>query len=153
CALACRLCLPNRPRSLDPVADDIHAYATGRPGTEGDDNWANHARYIARDGAGYLPALAGVAGLGLALWRMNARLAVFLSFPLLYYGYYSAQRINFRANLLPVFPFLAVLAAYAVEELTGGLQARWQRPRPAAPLPTAALLAILLGPPLLAAVR
>ena len=151
--LGCPLFLANLPLFLDHVADDIHAYATGRPGSEGDDNWANHARYIARDGAGYLPALAGVAGLGLALWRMNARLAVFLSFPLFYYGYYSAQRINFRANLLPVFPFLAVLAAYAVEELVGWLQARWRRPRLAAPLATAALLTVLLGPPLIAAVR
>lgn len=151
--LGCPLFLPNFPLFLDHVADDIHAYATGRPGSEGVDNWANHAEYIARDGAGYLPALAGVAGLGLALWRMNARLAVFLSFPVLYYGYYSAQRMNFRANLLPVFPFLAVLAAYAVQELVSWLQARWRRPSLVAPMATAALLAALLGPPLLAAVR
>jgi len=151
--LGCPLFLANLPLFLDHVADDIHAYASGRPGSEGVDNWANHAAYIARDGAGYLPAVAGVAGLGLILSRMNARLAVFLGFPVLYYGYYSAQRINFRANLLPVFPFLAVLAAYAVQELVSWLRPRWPCSPTVAPLATAALLTALLGPPLLAAVR
>jgi 4-amino-4-deoxy-L-arabinose transferase-like glycosyltransferase len=151
--LGCPLFLANFQLFLDHVADDIHAYAAGRPGSEGVDNWANHAAYIARDGTGFLPAVAGVAGLGLVLSRMNARLAVFLSFPVLYYGYYSAQRINFRPNLLPLYPFLAVLGAYAVQELVGWLRPRWRRSPMVAPLATAALLTALLGPPLLAAVR
>ena len=110
---------------LDHVADDIYTYAyAGRAGAEGVDNWAGHATYTRRYGAGLAASLAALAGLGLVLYRMNAALAVFVSFPILYYGYYSTQRINYRPNLLPVYPFLAVLAAYAFFELLAWLQAR-----------------------------
>jgi hypothetical protein len=45
-------------------------------------------------------------------------LVVFLTFPVLYYSFYSSQRIHFPGNLIPVYPFLAILAAYAIHELT-----------------------------------
>src|SRR5439155_663169 len=95
-----------------------------------------------------------VVGLGLVLYRVNAARAVFLSFPVLYYGYYSLQRINYRPNLIPVYPFLAVLAAYAVAELLGWLGRRplGQR-RAVVPLTAAVLLVLLLVPPLVTAVR
>src|SRR5204862_5573289 len=92
---------------LDQVANGMFIYAAGRPGVEGPDNWANHGVYTSRFGAGYWAARAGVAGLALALFRISAPIAVFLSFPVLYYGYYSAQKINMRGNLIPVYPFLA----------------------------------------------
>jgi len=140
---------------LDHVADDIYTYAyAGRAGAEGVDNWAGHAVYTYRYGAGLWATLAGLAGLGLVLYRMNAALAVFVSFPILYYGYYSTQRINYRPNLLPVYPFLAVLAAYAVFELlrwarAGALGQRTLLVRLAA----GGLLVALLAPPLRTAVR
>ena len=140
---------------LDHVADDIYTYAyAGRAGAEGVDNWASHAVYTYRYGAGQLAALAGLAGLGLVLYRMNAALAVFVSFPILYYGYYSTQRINYRPNLLPIYPFLAVLAAYAFFELlrwagAGAFGRRTVLIRVAA----AGLLVALLAPPLVTAVR
>jgi hypothetical protein len=151
--LGCPFFLANFQLFLDHVADDIHAYATGRPGLDGVDNWANHGVYVARYGAGYLASAAGLAGLGLALYRMNARLAVFLAFPVLYFGYYGSQRINYRANLGPAYPFLAVLAAYAVHELVSALRRRWPPPLMVAPLAAAALLAGMVMPPLRSAVR
>ena len=90
---------------LDQVAHDISTYAyEGREGAEGVDNWANHAVYTSRYGAGWLATRAGVAGLVLALYRITPARAVFLTFPVLYYAYYGAQRINFRGNLIPVYP-------------------------------------------------
>ena len=140
---------------LDHVADDIYTYAyAGRAGAEGVDNWAGHATYTYRYGAGLWATLAALAGLGLVLYRMNRALAVFASFPILYYGYYSTQRINYRPNLLPIYPFLAVLAAYACVELLRWAAARVPEPRPLlVRLAAAGLLLALLAPPLRTAVR
>lgn len=140
---------------LDHVADDIYTYAhAGRAGAEGVDNWASHATYTYRYGAGILATLAAVSGLGLVLYRMSAALAVFVSFPILYYGYYSTQRINYRPNLLPIYPFVAMLAAYAFFELlrrapSSALGTRTLLVRAA----KAAILVALLAPPLRTAVR
>jgi hypothetical protein len=135
---------------LEQVAYDLYSYRFGgRPGAEGVDNWAGHAAYTSKFGAGYWPARAAVAGLLLALYRMNGRIAVFLSFPVLYYGYYGAQRMAFRGNLLPVFPFLAVLAAYAAVELvTWVAGTRAARRRFVVPVMTVAVVAALMVPPL-----
>lgn len=145
---------------LDHVADDIYTYAyAGRAGAEGVDNWAGHATYTRKYGAGLIASLGAIAGLGIVLYRMNAALAVFVSFPVLYFGYYSTQRINYRPNLLPVYPFLAILAAYAFFELL-----RWARGRAPGTAPasergrlllraaTAVLLVAMLAPPLRTAV-
>jgi 4-amino-4-deoxy-L-arabinose transferase-like glycosyltransferase len=140
---------------LDQVAHDISTYAyEGREGAEGVDNWANHAVYTSRYGAGWLATRAGVAGLLLALYRITPARAVFLTFPVLYYAYYGAQRINFRGNLIPVYPFLAVLAAYAVVELVDALKAtRLGRRRWLVPVVAAAVLVLMIAPPLRTAVR
>jgi hypothetical protein len=154
-AIGCPFFLSEFNLFLDHVADDIYSYAfAGRAGAEGVDNWASHAVYTYRYGAGRAATLAGLAGLGLVLYRMNAALAVFASFPILYYGYYSTQRINYRPNLLPIYPFLAVLAAYACFELlrwarAGALGQRTVLIRVAA----AGLLVALIAPPLRTAVR
>jgi hypothetical protein len=140
---------------LDHVAHDLYTYGfSGRPGAEGADNWWGHAVYTRNYGAGLWASLAGLGGLGLALHRLNGPLAVFLAFPVLYYSYYSAQRINFRGNIIPVYAFLAVLAAFAVFEAVALLQrrraasARW-----VAHAALAASCVLLLGPPLRTAIR
>jgi hypothetical protein len=140
---------------LDQVAHDISTYAyEGREGAEGVDNWANHAVYTSRYGAGWLATRAGVAGLVLALYRITPARAVFLTFPVLYYAYYGAQRINFRGNLIPVYPFLAVLAAYAVVEALAALRAsRLGQRRMLVPAVASVVLVVLLAPPLRTAVR
>jgi 4-amino-4-deoxy-L-arabinose transferase-like glycosyltransferase len=140
---------------LDQVAYDISTYAhEGREGAEGVDNWASHGVWTSRYGAGYWASRAGLAGLALALYRIDAARAVFLSFPVLYFGYYGAQRINFRGNLLPVYPFLAVLAAYATVELLGWLQrTRLGRRRVVVAVAGAVLLGLLIAPPLWTSVR
>jgi 4-amino-4-deoxy-L-arabinose transferase-like glycosyltransferase len=140
---------------LDQIAYDISTYAyEGREGAEGVDNWWGHATYTYRYGAGFAASLAGVAGLGLTLWRINPARAVFLTFPVMYYGYYGAQRINFRGNLIPVYPFLAVVAAYAVVELIEWLaRSSLGKRRFVVPALAALVLSLVIVPPLRTAVR
>jgi len=152
--LGCPFALSQLNLLLDQVANGMRIYAEGRPGLEGADNWANHAVYTSRFGMGYWATRAGVAGLALALYRMNARLAVLLIFPILYYAYYSAQTIPIRGNLIPVYPFLAVLAAYATVELLAWLRrTRLGQRRLVLPAVAAVLLSLMLVPPLRRAVR
>ena len=114
---ACPYFIAGLPNFLDHVADGIYTYGvSGLEGAEGVDNWLNHARYTVRYGAGWVSFLAALAGLAVALKRLDARLAVFLTFPVVYYSFYGAQRINFAGNLIPVYPFLAILAAFALFE-------------------------------------
>ena len=116
-SVACPFFIVEIPRSLDQVADGLWRYGHfGREGAEGVDNWAGHFYYTVHYGAGWLATLAGLGGLALALYRLDGRLAVFLTFPVLYYSYYSSQRMLFPGNLIPVYPFLAILAAYALGE-------------------------------------
>jgi hypothetical protein len=140
---------------LDQIAYDISTYAyEGREGAEGVDNWWGHATYTYRYGAGFAATWAGLAGLGLTLWRINPARAVFLTFPVMYYGYYGAQRINFRGNLIPVYPFLAVLAAYAVVELIEWLgRSPLGRRRFLVPALAAVVLLLVIVPPLRTAIR
>jgi 4-amino-4-deoxy-L-arabinose transferase-like glycosyltransferase len=120
--LACPFFIVEIPRSLDQVADGLWRYGHfGREGAEGVDNWVGHFWYTVHYGAGWLATLAGVGGLALALYRLDGRLAVFLTFPVLYYSYYSSQRILFPGNLIPVYPFLAILAAYAIVEVASAV--------------------------------
>jgi 4-amino-4-deoxy-L-arabinose transferase-like glycosyltransferase len=153
-ALGCPFFLTQLNLFLDHLADGLYTYGfEGLPGAEGVDNWAGHAAYTSRFGAGYWATRAALAGLGLALYRIDTRLAVFLSFPVLYYAYYGSQRIAFRGNLIPVYTFLAILAAYAAVELLAWIaRTAGARRRLVVPLAAVLLLALLLVPPLRTAI-
>lgn len=104
-------------RFLDHVAAGLYNYGyVGLEGAMGVDNWYNHAVYTIRYGTGPWPFLFGILGLLIALYRIDRRIAVFLTYPVLYYSFYSSQKILFAGNLVPVYPFLAILAAYGVSE-------------------------------------
>jgi hypothetical protein len=143
----CPFLLADFPRFLDEAGTVVRNYAVvGIEGQGADtDNWAYHGRYIADQVVGVLGLLAALGGLALALFRLDGRTAVFLSFPILYFSYYSAQRVRFPSNMVPVYPFLAILAAYAVVEAGRALGRRWPRPRTVAPAVAAAVL-LLLAP-------
>jgi len=96
-------------------------------GHDGVDNWRTHADYTVRYGAGLWPFLASLVGLVTALYRIDRRLAVFLVYPVLYYSFYSSQRINFAGNLMPVYPFFAVLAGYGIVESIAFVRGRLER--------------------------
>ena len=116
--IGCPYFMADLPRFLNNLSTPMFEYGyLGRPGAEGVDNWYTHARYAALYGTGILTLLAGLGGLGLALYRLERATAVFLAFPVLYYSFFSSQKIIFPGNLMPVYPFIAILAAYAIHQL------------------------------------
>jgi hypothetical protein len=76
--------------------------------------WRHHLEVNLRHGL-TMPIL--LAGFGGALWiirRMPARAALFLAFPLTYYAVAGRGYTVFARYMMPVVPFICVLAAYAV---------------------------------------
>ena len=102
-----------------------------------------HASYTVRYGAGLFPLLFGLLGLAIALYRIDRRLAVFLAFPILYYNFYSSQKIFFEGNLMPVYPFLAILAGLAIADIGRRLEARVDRPGRLSAIQSATLVALM----------
>jgi Dolichyl-phosphate-mannose-protein mannosyltransferase len=104
-------------RFFDHVAAGLYNYGyVGLEGAMGVDNWYNHASYAVHYGAGLWVVLASLLGLAIALYRIDRRIAVFLIYPVVYYGFYSSQKINFAGNIVPVYPFFAILAGYGIAE-------------------------------------
>jgi hypothetical protein len=100
-------------------------------------------------GFGWLPLLAAVAGAVLAL-RRDWRIALLLiAFPLCFYLYMGAQGRFFGRWLLPIYPALSVLAAYAVVTIAARYRAGGHRRAALA----AALTALLCVQGALAAVH
>ena len=129
---------------LNHVAFDLYTYGfAGKEGGTGVDNWYHHARYAAIFGAGILAVLAALGGLALALYRIDTRLAVALSFPVIYASVASSQRVNWAGLFIPVYPFLAILAAYAIHEAALATT-RWRRAQWLEPFLVAAMLALVI---------
>ena len=136
-------------RFLAHVGDGIYNYGfAGLAGAQGVNNWYNHARYTVVYGAGLLPVLLALSGLVVALYRIDRRLAVFLAYPIIYYSFYSSQKINFAGNLMPVYPFLAILAGFGIAEsialVERRLEARVGRSARSRALGSVALLVVLV---------
>jgi hypothetical protein len=79
-------------------------------------------------GFGWLPALAALAG-AVLLWRRDRRAAAILvPAPLLFLLFMGIQDRFFARWLLPVYPLLCLLAAWAVVELARRSGRRWVLP-------------------------
>ena len=99
-------------------------YSGGSPGTEGPDNSVYFLRVL-WGGNGLGPGLSILAALGLLISVVQHRrgdLAV-LSFVIAYYLLISLPPVRFDRNLLPLMPFLAVLAGRTVGWLVDFLTA------------------------------
>ncbi len=92
-------------------------YATGHPGAEGTDNVLWYLLYLGREGL--LPALTVLAVAGAAVAPLRYRRAglLLLAFALPYYALLCSTYVRFDRNLLPLLPFLALLAAAGVEAI------------------------------------
>ncbi len=115
---------------------EIEHYRAGHQGAEGSDNWRWFALYLYNDGMGHaLAVVTAVSVLFAAIVRRTRRDLLLLLFPLLYYWLIAAQRVRFARNMMPLLPFLAVLAARLISELLQAADARipWARLR--RPLP------------------
>jgi hypothetical protein len=89
-------------------------------------------------GFGWLPALAALAA-AVVLWRRDRRAwAVLVPAPVVFLLFMGSQERFFARWLLPVYPLLCLLAAWAAVEAASWLARRVGRPRAAALLPVAA---------------
>lgn len=104
-------------RFLNHISEPLYTYGfTGKEGGSGVDNWYQHARYAVLFGTGLWAFSAAFVGLGVALYRLDASLVVALSFPVVYASVVSAQLVHWPGLFTPVYPFLAILAAFAIKE-------------------------------------
>jgi 4-amino-4-deoxy-L-arabinose transferase and related glycosyltransferases of PMT family len=99
-------------------------YSGAFPGASGSDGWVYFLQVL-WGGAGFGPGLSILAGVGLLIAIAQHRrgdLAV-LSFVFAYYLLLSLPPVRFDRNLLPMMPFLAVLAGRTVGLLVDALAA------------------------------
>jgi 4-amino-4-deoxy-L-arabinose transferase-like glycosyltransferase len=92
-----------------------------------------------------------IAGVALGLWRLatgpeRLKWALATMFPLVYFRFISTQNIYYGRYLLPLVPFLSLLAAAAVVWIIGWLR-QMHVPRPARNAVTIALTIAAIGPP------
>lgn len=154
--IGCPYWLEDFPRFVDHIANSLWNYGyAGWPGAMGENNWYFHARYAVGFGLGTLGFIAVLIGLAIAIYRLDAKIGVFLSFPVLYYAYYSAQLINIPGNMLCTYPELAVLAGLGIGEVASVFSRRVRTPVLASwsqPASFGALLLLCLWAPLAEAV-
>lgn len=83
-------------------------------------------------GLGWAPALAALGG-AIAIWRRTARIGwMLVPAPVLFLGFMGLQDRYFGRWLLPIFPFMCLLAAYFAFLLVAALTDKALRQRPAA---------------------
>jgi 4-amino-4-deoxy-L-arabinose transferase-like glycosyltransferase len=98
-----------------------------------------------------------LAGLGLGLYRvlfgpMRLKWVLATVFPLVYFRFISNQNIIYARYLLPLVPFLSLLAAAAVVWTVDRLR-RWQVPTPVRNGVTVLLTVITIAPPAYTSIR
>src|SRR4029079_6940876 len=98
-----------------------------------------------------------LAGLGLGLYRvlfgpMRLKWVLATAFPLLYFRFISNQNIVYARYLLPLVPFLSLLAAAAVVWTVDRLR-QWQLPQAARNGVTVLLTIVTIAPPAYTSIR
>ncbi len=92
-------------------------------------------------GMGWVPSLASLGGAALLLARRRIGLAlVFIPAPIAFIIFMGGQQRYFGRWLMPIFPLIALVAAYGAVELVRWLARAWRFPAPVA----GALAAVML---------
>jgi 4-amino-4-deoxy-L-arabinose transferase-like glycosyltransferase len=115
--------LGNMPDFLNGLATVLHHYGTEQPGFEGTANWRWYIGIMARSPDRLMVAL-GSLGLLAVLWRSWRRGVMLLSYPILYFGLISRFVVRFERNLVPLLPFLALGAAWLLDQCLRELKVR-----------------------------
>jgi len=89
----------------------FHHYTGGQAGAEGNDNVVWYLQDLVTRGIGLPMTVMALAGVPLVVSRFRAQGIVLLSFVIPYYALLCSTIVRFDRNLLPILPFLAILAA------------------------------------------
>jgi hypothetical protein len=101
---------------LNGVAFEAHHYASGHSGFSGDpglEQLVFYARHFMSD-FGFVAAALAAVGVALSLWTDWRRGVVLIAFPAALLSLLAIQRVHFTRNVLPMHPFVAMFAAFAL---------------------------------------
>jgi hypothetical protein len=118
--------------------------------------WIVYLKYL-RIALGWPGSLLVISGLSLGAWRVaagphRARWFLAVLFPIVYFRFISQQTIVFARYLLPIVPFLSILAAAAVVAVVGWMR-RTGLPAQVRHALTIALTLVAVGPPAYTAIN
>ncbi len=141
------------PEFLNSFADLARSYGTRAAGSA--PGWSVYLKHL-RLGFGWPSLLLMLGGVGLAIYRRvsgpgQARFAMLLAFPLLYFWMIATRDLIYARYLLPILPFLCLLVGIAV--ISGvSLLRRFAIPRAVRTTLIAALTVAALLPPAIRAI-
>ncbi len=139
---------PQRFMEMGPVDIASH-YSGGHPGAEGS-SLIFYAGYLwSTQGLVLVLALVGVL---LVVLKREPQGRVILSFPVVYYLFITLYTTHFDNTILPIIPFIAILAAFALSQLYDLVEQRWRAPRWLPALALCAVVILLARPPLSASI-
>lgn len=120
------------------------------PALIGDAVWLTYLKHL-RNALRWPGSLLVLGGIAVGVWRMctgpeRLKWMLAIVFPLVYFWFVANQNIAFGRYLLPLIPFLSLLAAAAVVWIVGWLR-QIRLPRQVRNVATVALTLAAIGPP------
>ncbi len=98
-------------------ASQNYAYVAGNLGS----GWIGHI-FLLRNTMGLFLGVIAVMGIAYALWHHRQKDLLLISFPLVYLLFFSCYRAKVGYHVLPTHPFLAVLGASFLVDMTSRLR-------------------------------
>ena len=111
-------------QGLKTQTDTASGDAGGKLGLANTSGWLYYAG-TSTWGFGWLPSLAALGGAVGLLVRQRKLAAILLPAPLLLFVYLGNQSRFFSRWMLPIYPLLAILAAWALVTLLSRIRVRW----------------------------
>lgn len=130
-------------REIDFLSPGRIVEASSKLGTSYSNGWLFYL-WTMTWGLGWVPTIAAAAGMVIMVIKKRSAAVLLVPAPILYVLYMGAHTRFFARWLLPVFPFLVIMAAYAVVEAVQEVRLRLPRLAPA--IATFAIIVLLLQP-------
>ncbi|MBN9388661.1 MAG: glycosyltransferase family 39 protein [Chloroflexi bacterium] len=114
------------PGFLNEMAFQIRHYTILGHGSASEaPSWSAYLQDFWLEGFVFQASIVAVGGVLFALFRQRRADWLTVSFPLLAYFFFSAAKVHFSRNLLPLLPSLAVLSGVLLVAVAGWLVGRW----------------------------
>jgi len=114
--------ITNLPIFMDQAGYEIwHYKIAGHEGHTATPGWEQamfYFNFFITDSVGFAVLLLALIATIYAILRRDKKFLLFLSFPIIYFLYMIEQKVNFTRNMLPMIPFIAVLALGFLSFLT-----------------------------------